>query len=116
MLDLRHRDGDGYVLTANVFSCEEFAIDNAMVIDLVACKHQMRWLKLCEDNLAANARDWKKDFEEHIRRFQVVGWGDKAELTPPLLKGQITVLNQCRFRKGIHGKKPVAPDFCYGEG
>ena len=114
VFDLRRRDGGGYVLTVSLFCCDNRDLGNAMVVDLVAYKHHMGRLKICEDNLASDVRDRQEDFGEHIRRFRVVGWEAKAELEPPVWDDRILVLNPCRFRKK-HVEMPTASDCFYGE-
>ena len=91
-------------------------LEISMIIDLLAYKHHTRWLKICEDNLDADVRDWQKDFGGHIRRFRVVGWEAKAELNPPVSEDPILALNPCRFCKGKHVKIPTSPDYFYGKG
>ena len=76
VFDLRDRPGGGYVLTANTLSCDEG--NDSELIDLLAYRHHMRWLKMCGNNLNSDVREWKKHFEGHVRSFVVTGWAEKT--------------------------------------
>ena len=47
------------------------------MIDLIAFKHHMRWLKPCADILASVMRDWEILFKHHLQVFAVDGWRAK---------------------------------------
>ena len=99
VFDVRHRVGGGYVLTDNLFVGSQIPEGQTMLIDLIAYKHHMRWVKICEDNLMADVRDWEKDFEEHLRIFVVDGWGEKLEVQVEATPNLIVTLDACRFCK-----------------
>ena len=71
----RQSEEGGYVHTVNLFACAELPVEQTLMTDLTAYKHHMRWMKLREDNLAADVRDWEEDFKDHIRQFRVEGRG-----------------------------------------
>ena len=48
------------------------------MIDFLAFKHHMRWLKPRPDILASAKRDWGKLFKRHLKLFDVDGWRAKC--------------------------------------
>ena len=60
VFDIRDRLEGWYVLTVNLFAEPGMDESNVMLIDLLAFKHHMRWLKLREDNLSTYIRDGKR--------------------------------------------------------
>ena len=72
VFDIRGRAGGGYILTANRFRHGEEA--DAMMVDLIAFRHHMRWLILRTDNLAIDVESWESDFRDHLVDLAVVGW------------------------------------------
>ena len=65
------------MLTVNLFIGTHTAEEKTARIDLIAYKHHMRRLEICEDNLMADVRDWGKDFRDRLRLFRVEGWKTK---------------------------------------
>ena len=109
----RSRDGGGYILTANLFASADSAEATPM-IDLLASRHQMRWLKLCEDTLSSDRQTRRRDFQDRFRQFTVSVWEEK--LKSGRVDGKrIMTLNPCRFCK-VCAKTSHAPETFYGTG
>ena len=68
-----NRDEGGYLLTVNLCVGNHAIEEQTMLIEMIAYKQHMRWLKICEDNLMAHVRDWGIDFEDHLRQFRAEG-------------------------------------------
>ena len=119
VFDLRNRDEGGYVLTVNLFKCDEDE-ENTSMVDLLAYRHHMRWLKMCDDALTTDRKSWKVDFAAHLKMYSMTGWSDKvAECWAQEKDGEnehrIITLNPCRFCK-VCVKTPQAPEAFYGLG
>ena len=113
VFDLRSRDEGGYILAVNLFVHPD-GLD-APTIDLLAYKHHMRRLKLCEDTLGGDRKSRKEDSQDHFREYHVVGWKEKMSACPGDVEERIVALNKCRFCKVCVGTA-TAPDRFYGEG
>ena len=85
------------------------------MIDLLASRHHMRWLKLCTDNLPGDVKAWETDFRDRLGGFSVVGWRAKIIADPGDAEERIITLNNCRLCKKC-SKTPTPPDRFYGEG
>ena len=101
VFDLRNRDGGGYIMTVNLFTCAD-ADDENPATDLLAYRHHMRWLKLCEDALMSDRRTWKEDFLEHVREYAVNGRQEKVDGGHNEQNDRIVTLNPCRFCRKMH--------------
>ena len=80
------------------------------MIDLLAYRHHMRWLKMCEDTLAIDRKSRKTDFRAHLREFDVSGWNGKMGSEWQEERHRV---NPCRFCK-VCVKTHHAPDAFYG--
>ena len=95
----------------NVSECS----DN--IIDLVAYRNHMRWLKTCSDNLPADMRDWKTSFAPHLSHYIIEGWQPK--LGNQERNADLSMIMPCRACKkvikcnsvpgGFYGGKENAP-------
>ena len=109
---MRIREEGGYILTANLFSGDG-CIDDAPMVDLLAYRHHMRWLKMCEDKSAGDQKSRKGYFREHLHCFQVAGWEVKIIDSGGIEEDRIPTLNPCRFCKKC-AKTPYSPGTFYG--
>ena len=116
VFDLRNREEEegGYISTVNLFVAAEQS-DDSKTVDLLAYRHHMRWLKLCDDTLDTDKKTWRADFQDYFREFKVTGWKEKLENCPDSDADMITVLNKCRFCQ-MCVKTAVSPDRFYGDG
>ena len=78
------------------------------MVDLLAYRHHMRWLKLCEDTLASDRKSRTTDFSDHLRDFDVSGWKKKIGVGWKKESHRIINLNPCRFCK-VCVKTPLSP-------
>ena len=95
VFDLRSRGEGGYILTVNLFTGRN-ANDDTPMIDLMASRHHMRWLKLCDDTLLSDRKTWRIDFRDRFREFVVEGWAEKLSRDKKE-EGRLITLNPCRF-------------------
>ena len=114
VFDLGSREEGGYVLTVNLFVGADVGESQTMLIDLVAFRHRVRWLKLCVGNLAMGVRDWKVDFKAHLRLFVVEGWETKLGASNKENRTSSVLLSDCRFSKRKFLKIFSVPDLFYG--
>ena len=115
LFDLRQREEGGYVPTVNLLMCTELPAEQTMMVDLIAFKRHMRWLKLCEDNLESDVRDWEENFKEHLSQFRAEGWEVKLANQVDSDQSSITLLNGWRFCKMKCVKTPCDTEQFYGK-
>ena len=92
VFDLRVREEGGYELRAIYLQTPEGA--QWPVVDFLALKHYMRWMKQCPDILASAKRACEMLHKPHLKVLTVNGWKDKCRLP----SGEVGMggLQQCR--------------------
>ena len=113
VIDLRIREEGGYILTANLFTGTGRNSYTPMVA-LLAYRHHMGWLKMCEDTLAGDQKSRKEDFRDHLQCFKVTGWEVMVDGEKGIAADRIPTLNPCRFRKKCV-QTPYDPETFYGK-
>ena len=84
------------------------------VVDLLAYRHHMSWLKMRADTSAGGQESRKEDFREHLHCLDVTGWGVKISGEKGMEVGRMPTLNSCRFCKKCV-KAPYSPETFYGK-
>lgn len=69
VFDLRTRNAGGYELRVSFFQTPGGG--DWPIVDLLAFRHHMRWLKLCPDILSTAKRDWESFPRAHLQVFSV---------------------------------------------
>ena len=77
------------------------------LVDLLAFKHHMGWLKPCADILSEVKLDWGSIFKSHLQVFAVDGWG--AQFFREAEESDSSKLHQCRFCKAM-AKTYISPE------